>query len=232
MKDGCCTIVPDSRLWMPSRRTTELLKLESFSASIIFEEWLELCCQRYYIIPPSYSRMLIVAEYLRISYGSQDYLEHIKNSALLPFEQEIPQTSDTHQIQNHAFVLDIGTLFSIHPDKWLRTNGAPVIRFLGCMDDSLSVLYMSSMALGSPYRDFTREDWCTYNLAEMKLLHGSQNLYRKLHGFWPSHPFHVYNIRGMGRMHCPGETIKDQRKQWLDDMLKVLQSSGMCTLSS
>jgi len=61
----------------------------------------------------------------------------------------------------------------------------------------------------------------------MKLLRGSQNLYRKLHGFWPSHPFHDYNIRGIGRMCCPGQTIEEKRKEWLDDLFKVMNSSGV-----
>lgn len=227
MNDVCCIIVPDSRLWTPSSQTIALLQEETFASSVVFEEWLELCCQRCYIVPPSYTRMLMIAEYLRMSCGSEAYLTRIRNSALLPFEDKIPMTSNTGLLWTHAFIMDVSLLFSVTPVDWLCSSGGVVKRFLGCVDDSLTSLYLSALALGSPYQDFTKDEWCTYNLAEIKLLRGSQNLYRKIHGYWPSHPFHDYNIRGKGRMCYTANSIEERRQVWIDDLYSVMQQHGM-----
>jgi len=226
MNDICCMIVPDSRLWTPSAQTVALLQQESFASSVVFEEWLELCCQRCYIVPPSYTRMVMIAEYLRISCGSEGYLAHIRNSALLPFEERIPMTSNTDLLRTHAFIMDVNQLFSVTPVDWLNESGGVVKRLLGHVDDSLTSLYLSALALGSPYQDFTKDDWCAYNLAEIKLLRGSHNLYRKLHGYWPSHPFHDYNTRGMGRMCNTSDSIEERRVVWISDLYSVMQEQG------
>jgi len=226
MRSQCCTIVPDSRLWTPSEVTLNLLEQEDFTSSIVFEEWLELCCQRHHIIPPSYTRMVMISEYLRISSGSRDYLKHIQNSAILPFEQQIPSSSNTNCLQNDLYTIDLESFFSSNPKHWLEADVGAIKKLSWGVDYSLSMVFLSAFALGSPYQDFTKDSWRAYNIAEMRLLQGSQNLYRKVHGFWPSHPLYDYNIRAFGRMRCPGNTIEERRQEWINDLYRVMAAPG------
>jgi hypothetical protein len=225
--DACCIIVPDSRLWLPSPHTLELIQQESYARSVVFEEWLELCCHRNYILPPSYCRFLLIAEYTRLSSSSPDYLGLIQKSALIPMDEAIPMTSNTHILREGAYSMHPETLFAMNSAVWTEIMNADFTHNPYRLDTRLGTILAIAISMRSPFDRFTERQWTNHNHAELRLLYGASNLFRKIQGFWPSHPIYQYNIRGPGSMLCPGDTIEERRSTWVSQSGVVMNLSGM-----
>lgn len=219
-------MVPDSRLWIPSPYTLELIQQESLTYSVVFEEWIELCCQREYILPPSYSRILLLAEYIRVSNESQGYLKSIQVTALIPDEPSIPPTTNTSFLQSGAYSMNLAVLFQDQSRLWMQ----PFSQFghtPGRVDEDLQTIFLSTLALGSPYRYFQEEEWSSYRTTELRMLEGTQKLCYQMNGHWPSHPLSDYNIRTPGHLVCSKVKIEDRRREWIDPFNQLI-THGMC----
>lgn len=219
---ACCIVVPDSRLWTPSTHTIMLIQQEKENLSVVFEEWIELCYQRQFILPPSYTRILLLAEYIRMSNGSSEYLKYVQETALIPGEDHIPITSNTRNIQSGAYRMSLAALFEYNSQLWSE-GSAEFSRSPGGVDEALWSIFLSTLTLGSPYQMFRETDWLTYYSSELNILKGSQNMFLKMKGYWPSHPLSPYNIRTPGHMQCFGETIEDRRSTWIEELKSVIK---------
>jgi hypothetical protein len=209
--DCSCMIVPDSRLWVPSALTLEYISMEKYTTSVVFEDWLELCCQRNYILPPIYHRMHIVAEYTRISVCNDQYLHCLHTTAMILLEDRIPGSSDTGDLATRGFQMDTTALLGKIPT--VSTHVFPSER----LDTCISTFVTAVTGLGSLWQDFSTREWTNFLSAESILLGGSQDVDARLRGYWPSHPLLLYNLRGFRRMHCPGNSIEERRRTWISD---------------
>jgi hypothetical protein len=196
--------------------------------SVVFEEWLTLCSQRDYILPPIYTRLLLFAEYIRLSWGSSDYLELIQKSALLPTEQGIPISSTTSQLMKKSYKMNQGVLFSLDFPHW-STGSSSLVQFSsGGLHESLSTMLYSIITMQSPFHRFSQEQWNMYQYSEARILGGSQNLYQRLKGYWPSHPITEFNRRKRSLDLLTDYQVQRIQKDWCSGLRVALQDiSGM-----
>jgi hypothetical protein len=217
-------VVPDSRLWLPSKMTIAYIKQEEYAKSVVFEEWLEATLQRRYIIPPVLLRIHLVAEYLRIASGPMAYLDHIRSTALIPEEDGIPSLSTTTDLLTHGFRLDPAVLF--HDEATSRMYSVNSER----VNLPTTAVIATVFAMGTLWRQFSSIEWLNLLRSEVKLLHAATNMDVQLLGYWPSHPAQDYNIRGAGRLRCPGRTMDEKRNHWILERLSYFKADGVSIL--
>jgi hypothetical protein len=204
----------------------DLIQKETDTCSVVFEEWIELCAQRWSLLPPSYTRMLLFAEYVRISNASSNYLNKIKSSAQLPCETSIPEDTTIDLLHTRSWSLDPSHLFSLKlptPTNEFRhrTQG---------IETSISSTLLATLTLGSPFRTFNQRQWTNYLFMERNIIKGTQPLFRKALGYWPCHPLEELNRRGLRKMICPGENIHERRMHWIESRTMVINTQCQCLL--
>jgi hypothetical protein len=202
----------------------DFIKKETDTCSVVFEEWIELCTQRWFILPPCYTRIILFAEYARISNASSDYLNQLKRSALLPVETKLP--SDTTIECLHM------TTWSLHPsDLFSLDLPSPTEEFTHQpqgMETSIASTLLATLTLGSPFRTFNARQWANYLFIEQNIINGTQPLFRKALGYWPCHPLGDLNRRGPQQMTCLGDTIGERRTNWIDSRQEVMNVHCQC----
>jgi hypothetical protein len=215
-KDGYVIIVPDSRLWLPSKETIRHIEQETISISVVFEEWIELCLQRLYILPPIYTRIHMVSEYRRVTLSGMAYIKHVHRTASIETEDEVPISSNTKLLLEKSFYLTpkhIGIPgFRDRPERL-----KPLPFNLDGQDIVLGIY-----SLGSLWRQFPTKEWNNLCRAEYHLLYGSQNLFAGPKGCWPSFPaMPSWNLRGANVLAYKNfESQKECTKQWCSEIVK------------
>jgi hypothetical protein len=225
VQDCACVVVPDSRLWVPSTLTLQYISKETYTMSVIFEDWLELCCQRNYILPPIYHRIHVVAEYMRVAVCNPQYLQALHTTAMIPLEDAIPESSNTGNLATQGFQMNTATLIGNIPSEFIHKFSAERV------DSCICTFVAAVTSMGSLWQDFSTREWNHFLSAEAILLGGSQDVDAKLSGYWPSHPLLLYNFRGFRRMHCPGNSIEERRRTWISDR-KAISTRRGCLHSS
>jgi hypothetical protein len=182
-----------------------------------------LCCQRDYILPPIYTRLLLFAEYIRLSWGSSDYCTLVQNSALLPTEEGIPISSTTSLLMEKSYKMNQDVLFSLDLLHW--STGSPnLVQFSSVgLHESFSTILYSVITMQSPFSRFSQEQWNMYQYSEARILGGSQNLYQKLKGYWPSHPITEYNHRKRGLDLLTDYEVQKKQQEWCNGLRVALE---------
>lgn len=130
---------------------------------------------------------------------------------MIPLEDRIPASSNTGHLAMQGFQMDTTKLLGSIPVTHIHVFSAERV------DACISTFVAAVTSMGSLWQEFSTTKWNQFLSAEAILLGGSQDVDARLSGYWPSHPLLLYNIRGLGRMHCPGNTIEEKRRTWIAD---------------
>jgi hypothetical protein len=163
---------------------------------------------------------------MKLSSSSLDYLALIRKSALIPTDEAIPMTSDTQKLQMKAYSMHPETLFAMDQAAWSEIVNAEFTHNPSGLDIHIGTFIATAISMRSPFDRFTDRQWTNHNLAELRLLYGSGDLFRKIQGFWPSHPIYQYNIRGHRSMVCPGDTVEERISTWISGLGVVMNLPG------